>query len=191
MSPEQRCAMNLLLSRHSVGPKQLRAPAPTDDELLVLAEAALRAPDHGKLTPFRLVTLRGPDLERLADLFEDYGRRVGKSGPELVLERARATQAPLVIAVVASIDPRRDGIPPHEQWACVGGAVTNVMNALHFLGYAGKMLSGARVADSVIAGVFCAPTERLLGWISAGTPIVGPKPRTSVDPRNLLRSFVG
>lgn len=190
MNPEQRAALNLLLSRHSVGPKHLHAPAPTDDELLLLAEAALRAPDHGKLTPFHLVALRGPDLERLADLFEDYGRRVGKSGPELDLERTRATQAPLVIAVVAHIDPTRDGIPAHEQWACVGGGVTNVMNALHFLGYAGKMLSGARVADPVIARAFCAPNEQLLGWISAGTPTAAPKPRQSPDPRSLFRSFV-
>jgi nitroreductase len=181
-------ALHLLLSRHSVSPKHLVAPGPSDEELQMLAEAALRAPDHGKLTPFRLVAIRGIALEKLADIFEDYGRRRGKSGPELAQERVRATQAPLVIAVVARIESRAD-IPTYEQWACVGGAIANVLNALHFLGYAGKMLSGERASDECVARAFCERDEQLIGWISAGTASVTPAARDASSPREILRYF--
>lgn len=173
-------ALARLLARHSVGPRHLGPPGPGPDELRTAFAAALRAPDHGKLIPFRFVVIEGQALERLADLFVDYGTRRGKRPEDLALERTRAIQAPTVIAVVARLVPAHE-VPPHEQWIAVGGAIANVMNALHFMGYGAKMLSGARAADPQIGKAFCRDGERLVGWISAGTPRAPSKPR-AVDP---------
>lgn len=172
----RRSAIDLMLSRHSVGPKHLSAPGPTDDELRTVLAAALRAPDHGKLVPFRFVVIRDDGLARLADLFIDYGKRCGKNGDDLAQERSRAMQAPVVLAVVARIHGT-DSIPAHEQWMAVGGAVANVVNALHFMGFGAKMLSGLRAADPIIARAFCRDDEGLVGWISAGTPQARPQAR--------------
>lgn len=172
----RRSAIDLMLSRHSVGPKHLSAPGPTDDELRTVLAAALRAPDHGKLVPFRFVVIRDDGLARLADLFIDYGKRCGKNGDDLTQERSRAMQAPVVLAVVARIHGT-DSIPAHEQWMAVGGAVANVVNALHFMGFGAKMLSGLRAADPIIARAFCRDDEGLVGWISAGTPQARPQAR--------------
>lgn len=178
-SPKNKSSLellNCLTSRHSVGPKHLVAPGPSPEELRGVFAAALRAPDHGKLIPYRFVVARDEGLQRLAELFVDYGRRCGKRDEDLALERTRALQAPVVIAVVARIDERHE-VPPHEQWMAVGGAVTNVLNALHCLGYGAKMLSGHRARDPVIGAAFCRDGERLVGWISTGTPKVAPAPR--------------
>lgn len=154
-----------------------------------MAMAALRAPDHGKRIPFRFVTVRGDGLQRLADLFEDYGRRRGRTGEELNAERIRALQAPVVVAVVARIDPTDLEVPVHEQWACVGGAISNALSALHFMGYGAKMVAGTRASDPVIAAAFCSSGETLVGWVVAGTPASPPKPRGEVDPAGLLGNF--
>jgi nitroreductase len=172
----RRSAIALLLSRHSVGPKHLSAPGPTDDELRTVLAAALRAPDHGKLVPFRFVVIRDDGLARLADLFVDYGKRCGKTGDALAQERSRAMQAPVVLAVVARIHGT-DSIPAHEQWMAVGGAVANVVSALHFMGFGAKMLSGLRAADPTVARAICRDDEVLVGWISAGTPRARPQAR--------------
>lgn len=172
----QSRALELLLTRHSVGPKYLSAPGPTDDELRMVFAAALRAPDHGKLIPFRFVVIRDGGLARLADLFVDYGKRCGKNDDDLAQERSKAMQAPVVLAAVARIRGT-DSIPAHEQWLAVGGAVANVVNALHFMGFGAKMLSGLRVADPAIARAFCRDDEVLAGWISAGTPKTRPQAR--------------
>ena len=180
---EENCkefALARLLARHSVGPKHLGAPGPGPDELRTAFAAALRAPDHGKLIPFRFVVIEGEALGRLADLFVEYGIRRGKRPEDVDLERRRATQAPTVIAVVARLVPDHE-VPPHEQWIAVGGAIANVMNALHFMDYGAKMLSGARAADPEIGKAFCREGEQLVGWISVGTPRVPSKPR-AVDP---------
>jgi nitroreductase len=169
-------AIGMLLTRHSVGPKHLSSPGPTTGELRAAFAAALRAPDHGKLVPFRFVVIRDDGLARLAELFVDYGRRCGKSDEELVRERERAAQAPVVIAIVARIDSSAD-VPPHEQWIAVGGAVANVLNALHFMGFGAKTLSGLRASDPAIVGAFCGEDEQLVGWISVGTPMTRSAPR--------------
>lgn len=188
-TPEGAAALRLLLTRYSVSAKHLREPGPSDDELWAMAMAALRAPDHNKRMPYRFVVARGEGLERLAALFEDYGRRRGKEGADLERERERAMQAPAVIAVVARIDAHDEEVPPHEQWASVGGAISNALTALHFMGYAGKMVSGARAADPAIVAAYCAEGETLVGWICAGTPDGPAKPRGEVDAVAILGEF--
>jgi hypothetical protein len=71
----------------------------------------------------------------------------------------------------------------------VGGAVANAMNALQLMGYAGKVVSGARTADPEIAGAFCAPGETLVGWIAAGTASTPPKAREADAPAALVRRW--
>jgi nitroreductase len=188
-TPEGRAALALLLTRYSVSAKHLVEPGPTDEELWAVAMAALRAPDHEKRIPFRFVVARGKGLERLADLFVDYGRRRGKEGAELERERAKAMQAPVVIGVVARINEQDDVALPHEQWTTVGGAIANALNALHFMGYGAKMVAGARAADPPIVTAYCREGETLVGWIAAGTADGPAKPRGEVDPGCVLANF--
>jgi len=180
--------LDLILGRHSVGPRHLAVPGPDEAQLQRAFAAALRAPDHGKLIPYRFVVVRDEGLERLAELFVDYGRRHSKDAAELALERRRAVQAPVVIAVVARIDPTHE-VPVHEQWIAVGGAVANVLNALHLMGYGAKMLSGHRTRDAQIAAAFCGAAEQLVGWISAGTATSAPKAKGADDPARIVSKF--
>lgn len=182
-------ALRLLLTRFSISPKHLGEPGPSDEELSMIALAALRGPDHNKLIPFRFAVARGEALERLAELFVDYGRRRGKTGEVLEAERVRAMQAPVVVAVIARIEDGNKDVPPYEQWACVGGAISNALTALHIMGYAGKMLSGVRATDPVIESAYCKEGERLLGWISMGTPKGPAKARGEIDPALIMSNF--
>ena len=163
-------ALEALLNRYSLGGKHLIDPGPSPSQIELIAKAALRAPDHVELTPFRLVIVEGKARKRLADVFEAYARGSGKSAESCQIEREQALNIPLSIAVIAKIDMNHPIVPAHEQWMCIGGAVTNALNAIHMLGYAGKMLSGGKVRDKAIVDVFCLPGETLVGWIVAGTP---------------------
>lgn len=186
---EAEAALRRLLTRYSVSGKHLGPPAPTDEQLWAMAMAALRAPDHQKLIPFRFVVARGEALQRLAALFEDYGRRKGKAGEELAAERRKALQAPVLVAVIARVRDDLPEVPPREQWACIGGAVANALNALHFMGFAGKMVAGARAADPAISAAYCAAGEVLLGWMVVGTAREPAQPRGEVDPGCILGEF--
>ena len=188
-TPEGREALRLLLTRYSVSAKHLREPGPTDDELWQVAMAALRAPDHEKRIPYRFVVARGEGLLRLAALFVDYSPRHGRSGAGPDREREKARQAPVVIAIVARIDPRDDVVPPTEQWMAVGGAIANAVNALHFMGYGAKMVAGARARDPAIVAAHCREGEELVGWIATGS-LDGPaKARGEIDAGAVLGKF--
>ena len=158
-----------ILTRYSVGPKHLAEPAPSLDDLQRMTEAALRAPDHAGLVPFRFAAIRGETRHALADLYEQAALLAGKEGEEARRDRNRALDAPLLVAVIARIDPGHPVATVHEQWITVGGALTNFLNAAHALGYAGKMLSGAKVRAAPVVAAFCGPGESLVGWVVMGT----------------------
>lgn len=162
--------LDALLGRHSVGPKHLAEPGPGDAELACMVQAALRAPDHAELVPYRFKLVRGAAKEGMAALFADAARAAGKGEAGAALDAERALRPPMTVAVVARIDLGHPLVPAHEQWAAVGGAIANFLTAAHALGFGGKMLSGAKVRDPAIAAAFCEPGETLVGWIALGTP---------------------
>lgn len=177
-------ALEALLSRQSVGAKHLAEPGPDDADLRRMVDAALRAPDHAGLVPFRFAVVRGVARERLAQLFAQAARDAGKDAAEARIDAERAQRAPVTVAVIARIDLGHTLVPAHEQWACVGGALTNFLNAAHALGFGGKMLSGAKVRHPAVQQAFCESGETLVGWIALGTPDKSPsrggtKPRAS------------
>lgn len=162
--------LQLLLGRYSVGVKHLQEPAPSAAQLELMVQAALRAPDHGGLVPFRFSVVAGEARVALADLFERVGLEAGKTPDALGLDRERAMRAPMSVAVIARIDHGHPLAPEHEQWMAVGGAVAHLLAAAHGLGYAGKILSGAKVRAPAVVAAFCEPGETLVGWIGLGTP---------------------
>jgi len=113
---------------------------------------------------------------RLAALFERAAQEAGKEAAEARIDGDRARRAPVTVAVVARIDMGHPVVPAHEQWAAVGGAIANFLNAAHALGFAGKMLSGRKVRQPAIQAAFCAQGETLVGWVSLGTPVRVPSP---------------
>ena len=58
-------ALDALLNRVSV--PRLLEPAPTQEQRDVLFAAAMRAPDHGQLRPWRFLTVEGAAVERLVE----------------------------------------------------------------------------------------------------------------------------
>jgi nitroreductase len=165
-----------MLSRYSLGIKYLAEPGPGDAQLRKMVEAALHAPDHGGLVPFRFTVVRGVARERLARLFAQAARDAGKDEAAAEIDAERALRAPVTVALIARIDMGHPVVPSHEQWAAVGGALANFMNAVHALGFAGKMLSGAKVRHPAIQAAFCDAGETLVGWIALGTAIRPPAP---------------
>ena len=162
--------IDALLSRHSLGGKHLGEPWPSDAQLRIMAEAALHAPDHAELVPFRFAIVRGAARERLAGLFAQSARDAGKDEAGAALDADRARQPPVTAVVIARIDLGHPVVPAHEQWAAVGGAIANFLNAAHMQGFAGKMLSGNKVRHPALVAAFCRPGETLVGWIALGTP---------------------
>lgn len=56
-SGDRACALDALLSRRSCPPRLLSDPGPSDADLRLMIEAAVRAPDHAGLHPWRFICI--------------------------------------------------------------------------------------------------------------------------------------
>lgn len=182
-------ALQALLSRHSIGPRWMVAPGPSAAQLAEAVQVALRAPNHGRMRPWRLVSISETQRPALADLFEQFARDSGKREEDVAIERERAANGPVLVAWIARIDPNVAKVPPHEQWICVGGALTNFMNALHVMGFGAKILSGRKCQHPALVQAFCEPGEQLVGFVCAGTPTRALEPREPDNALGLLQAW--
>jgi nitroreductase len=167
-------ALNLLLNRQSSG--ALVEPAPSGADLDLILDAGLRAPDHGRLRPWRFVVIRGDAKPKWAErVAEAIKVRDPENAPAMVEKyRAWVQRTPLIVALGAEIKANHK-IPEIEQLLSVGAAAMNMLNAAHLLGYAGMWVTGANAYDPAVAAAlgFEAPS-RLVGFLGLGTPRPGP-----------------
>jgi nitroreductase len=167
-------ALESLLSRRSVG--QLGDPAPEGDELAQIIEAGLQAPDHGRLRPWRFVTIRGAARTAFAEMLVAALKRRDPAATDAMEERIRSRilGVPLIIAVGARI--KTDGpIPEIEQLLSAGAAAANMLHAIHALGYGGMWVTGAHTYDrSVNEALGFIWPDRLVGMVYVGTPKMPP-----------------
>lgn len=166
---ERLRALELLLSRQSMN--LLQEPAPDGAELDLIIDAGLRAPDHGRLRPWRFVLIRGEQRQAWADrLAEAAKARDPANGPAMA-EKSRAwvARTPLIIAV--GVEMKEGKIPEIEQLLSAGAAAMNMLNAIHLLGYGGMWVTGANSYDPRVNELlgFEAPS-RLVGFLGVGTP---------------------
>jgi nitroreductase len=179
---ENASSIDSLLSRVSV--KSLGEPGPDDAQLRVIFEAAVRAPDHGKLRPWRFYVVRGDARLQLSELFAaGVNRRdPGASEAQIEKEREKPLRAPLTIAVVAKTIAGHK-IPEIEQILSTGAAAMNIMNAIHMLGFAARWVTGANCYDPVFRQDFgLDPADQLVGFIHVGTPTEKTVPPERPDP---------
>ena len=81
-------ALDALLNRVSV--PRLLEPAPTAEQREVLFAAAMRAPDHGQLRPWRFLTVEGAAREQMGTLLAEAARLQDPEAPQAVIAKAAA-----------------------------------------------------------------------------------------------------
>ena len=175
----RRKAVSPLLERRSISPKLLEAPGPDSQDIDLMIEAALRAPDHGGLHPWRVLVFGADSRARLADLFEQEKLRRDPLASHEDIRRARehATRSPVLLAFIVSPQLRMR-VPEREQWLTAGAALGNFMNAAHQLGFGAIMLSGERCFDALLCEELgLDSTESLAGFISLGSIKAASVPR--------------
>lgn len=163
--------LSLLQQRRSAPSRQLAAPAPDEATLRRLLEASIRVPDHGKLVPFRLLKMEGEAKLRFGQQLADIAIR---NTPELSeakrdKERMRYTFAPLVLVVIACIDPQSK-VPQIEQKLSAGCVAHNILLGTYALGFGAQWLTGWAAYDAEVASVLgLQPDEAVIGFIHIGT----------------------
>lgn len=171
MLNDRSSLLSLLQSRRSGRPADLVGPGPTQEEMERILTIAARTPDHGKLFPWRFVTVSGEQRRALADLLLGaLDRDNPQAGPaHREKEIAFANFAgKLVVLVFAPVPDHK--IPVWEQELSCGAAAMNLLLAAHALGYVGGWVTGWRAYSETVRQAFCGPGEKIAGFIFLGKP---------------------
>ena len=182
----------MLDTRRSVPAKQLGTPGPDDATLLRMLRSAVRVPDHGKRVPFRFLRIAGADRDMLGERLSarSLARDPGIGEGALDKDRQRFSHAPLVITVVAVLDPDDTKIPEVERLLTAGSVCFALLQAVQALGFGGSWLTGWPAYDAeILALLGLGPNERVAGFIHIGTPRIEAPERDRPDPAALLTDW--
>ena len=164
--------LDFLRARHSTPAMQLGEPGPDAAQLERLLEAAIRVPDHGKLVPWRLIVLQGPDKPMYGERLAELHARIDPQAPPHKLEkdRQRFNAAPVVVAVIARVEEDHPKVPAQEQLLSAGCVAFNLLLGAQSLGYGAQWLTGWSAYDAQAAALLgLGEHERLIAYIHIGT----------------------
>ncbi|MEL0167563.1 MAG: nitroreductase family protein [Pseudomonadaceae bacterium] len=163
-------ALTMLHERVSV--PRLVGPAPTAEQQQAMFRAALRAPDHAYLRPWRFMVIEGDGLDALGEVF---GRAALADTPDLSADTLARYQglplrAPLMIIAI-SRHQEHAKVPVIEQDLACGVAVGNMLLAAHAMGLGAVWRTGALAYHPVVRkGLALADNEQILAFLYVGHP---------------------
>jgi nitroreductase len=182
-------AIDALLSRRSA--RALTEPAPDSGALELIFSAAARAPDHGRLRPWRFVVVRGPARERFGELLAEQLRRTHPQSAQEVLQRERlkAFRAPLIVVVAAHCEPAVK-IPVIEQTLSAGAAAHAMMLAAFALGFNAMWKTGAAAYDAAVKQALgLEPADAIVGFLYFGSENGERAPAARTEWRDRVREL--
>ncbi|WP_207063784.1 nitroreductase family protein [Motiliproteus sp. SC1-56] len=184
-------ALELLQTRLSS--PSLAGPGPTEAQLEAMLRAALRAPDHCCLKPYRFLSIEGGRRVELGELFLEATL---SDEPDLIEARrekvlAMPLRAPLVLVVIATLC-EHPKVPAVEQRVTAGCAAHALELAAAAQGLGAMWRTGSLAYHPrVKAGLGLGSDEEIIGFLYLGTPANSSKKLPQEDPAAKLDVWQG
>ena len=178
-------ALDALLNRVSVA--RLVDPAPTQVQREMLFDAALRAPDHGQLRPWRFLTIEGAAREQLGEVLAQAVQANGDANEAALLKaRGMPMRAPLLIVVIACL-VEHGKVPANEQLLAAGCAAHGILLAAYAQGIGAVWRTGELSYSPVLADrLGLQDNEQVIGFLYLGTPQKPPREAPKLEPADYV-----
>ena len=180
----------LLATRRSGKARDMVAPGPDAAQLAAMLAIAARVPDHGKLAPWRFITVAPEARAAFAVLLETaYRHEHPASGAtEIEAIRSFAHQAPCLVIIVSQ-PLSASHIPRWEQELSAGAVAMQLCNAAPAFGFVANWLTGWACFSRAVADALGIDDGRIAGFVFIGTqgrPLTE-RPRPALDA--VVRAF--
>jgi nitroreductase len=174
-------------NRHSQGKVK---PDPVPRELTEkLLDAAVQAPNHYKVRPWRFVVMTGEGRNKLGEVMAASQKARHPEFPVEAFDKCRSLplRAPVVVAV--GVDrPSEAKVLEIENVAAAAAAIQNLLLAAQALGLGAKWRTGEWARDLMVKEFLgFEPDQHLIGFIYIGYPEFEsePLPRPSFEDRTV------
>ena len=178
---EENALITLMAERRSF--PRLGDPGPNEQELVAILQAALRAPDHRRLRPWRFLIIQNADRSALGDLFAEHtiASNPHASAELLLKEKNKAFRAPLILVGIASV-VEHPKVPRIEQMLSAGCVLGNVGLAAYAIGLGAVWRTGVYAySDLVREGLGLSENEEINGFLYIGTPVSRDRPLSKIS----------
>lgn len=171
--------------RHSVG--DVKPEALPRELIEKLLDAAVQAPNHYKVRPWRFVVLTGAGRERLGEVMAASQRDRQPELPPEAFDKTRRLplRAPLLIAVGVE-KPSEPKVLEIENICATAAACENILLAAHALGLGAKWRTGEWARDAKVKEFLgFAGDQHIIAFLYIGLPAFEsePNPRPSYEDR--------
>jgi nitroreductase len=177
-------------SRRSGRPHNMVAPGPGDAQIKQIVQTALRTPDHGKLAPWRVVSVASDQRMQLADGFKTAYLRAKPDAGRVELEgmETMAHEAPsLLVLLFSPVESTK--IPLWEQQLSCGAFAMNILHAAHAMGFVGGWITGWPAYNEDVRDLFGSAPETVAGFLYLGTSNIELTERPRPELENILSSW--
>jgi nitroreductase len=150
----------------------LEDPAPTEEEMKEVYKAALRAPDHAWLRPWKYIEVTGKGRQKLANSFLNAANLSGEEITEEYKEKLLKApfRAPMIIILIADIK-EHPKVPKIEQLLSLGASAQNILLSINSLGYGAVWRTGKMAFNPQIVESLGLPkNNEIIGYLYIGTP---------------------
>ena len=157
--------------------RKLVMPAPSDEEMQYVYQAALRAPDHAWIRPSSFIEIQGKGLERLSEAFISYAEENidGLSEDQLKKYEEIPFRAPMIIVLI-NAPKEHPMVPEIEQIMSTATAGQNILLALNSMGYGAIWRTGTFAFNDKIGKYLdLEKGKQVVGYLYVGTPEGKPK----------------
>ncbi len=169
--------LEAIYTRQSIGKVK---PDPVPREVIEqLLAAAVQAPNHHKVQPWRFIVMTGSAREKLGEAMAQslHAAKPEATAGDLQRERLKPLRAPVLIAVAVD-KPALPKVFEIENVCAVSAAVQNLLLAAHALGLGGMWRTGAAATDPAIKQFLgLAADQHLISFVYLGYPEQTPAPR--------------
>ncbi len=182
----------LITSRQNILPRRLEAPGPSPGQVEQFFRAAAAAPDHGRLTPWRIVTVPAHKRSELAEVFALalIDRDASATLEQIEAAREKAHRAPFLMLAVARLGPREPDIPVLERMVSMGAAIQNLLLSALSQGFGSSLTSGQAMQSKRMRDLFqLALEEEAVCFVNVGTVSKRKTPRLHPDVATFVSSL--
>ncbi len=186
-------SLDFLNRRLSVPSRQLGAPGPDAAQTEALLSAAIRVPDHGRLTPFRLLLVRDDARRLLGEHLARIhaGKQADLPAATLAKDRERFSSAPLIVVVITRMTAGHK-VPLQEQLLSAGCVAYNLLLGAQALGFGAQWLTGWAAYDADVAQLLgLAGNEGVVGFVHVGSVLGAASDHARAPLADVLGTWTG
>ena len=137
-------------------------------------QAALRAPDHAWLRPWKFIEITGDSRKKLAQAFIDSTKKTEEIDEDRENKiAALPLRSPMIIVVIARVNYDKPNVPRLEQIQSTAAATQNILLALHDKGYGAYWRTGKYSTERnkyISNELSLDNNDEVLGYLYIGTP---------------------